>query len=214
MHGIWPTRLGTEGPQFCNNSWHFDPALINPLEQQLNIYWLNIEKNTPLLSFWKHEWTKHGTCAASLPDLNNEAKYFKQGLDWVGKYDMQTVLAKAGISPNQKGYSAEDLYNGVKSVLNKNPAVECIHDSKTGLAYINEIRICFNKSLELIDCDSIKDPNVHVDADNIITSCPLSKPVMYPNVVPVIPNVEIVEYDVPWQLNLYRFLQFLIWFTL
>lgn len=214
VHGIWPTRLGSEGPNFCNNTWHFNPDLISPLEQQLEIYWINIEQNTPLESFWKHEWIKHGTCAASLAALNNEAKYFKMGLDLVGKYDMQTVLSKGNIIPKTQGYAVRDIYSTVKSVLKKNPTVECINDSKTGLSYINEIRICFNKNLELIDCDGIKDPRVHVADTDMITSCSLAKPVMYPNVVPVASKPEILEYDIPWQLNLYRFLQFLIWFTL
>lgn len=215
VHGIWPTKFGTEGPLFCNKTWHFDPAQISPIEEQLNIYWLNVEKNTARRSFWKHEWVKHGTCAALLPELNNEAKYFKQGLDWIYKYDMQSILTKAKILPNKtQGYTAEQIYMAVKSVLNKNPAVECVSDHKAGISLINEIRICFNKSLELVDCDGIRDPNIHVEGTKIITSCSLSKPVIYPSVVPERPMAdEIYKYDTPWLLNTYRFLQFLIWFT-
>lgn len=216
VHGIWPTKLHTEGPNFCNNSWHFDEKQITPLEKQLNIYWLNIEKNTPLLSFWKHEWMKHGTCAASLPQFDNEAKYFQHGLDWIDKYDMKYVLAKGGVVPNKsQGYKAEDIFYAVKSVLKKNPTVECVFDKKTSSLFINEIRICFDKNLTLIDCDGIRDPKTHFPGQ-IITNCDPAKTILYPDIVPtppILPNCE-VESNIPWQLNIYRFLQFLIWFTL
>lgn len=216
MHGIWPTKFNTIGPNFCNNSLHFDPNLLSPIEQQLNIYWLNIEKNTPHYSFWKHEWMKHGTCAAALPSLDNEAKYFQQGLDWVSKYEMKSVLAKGGVLPNtSQGYKAEDIYQAVKSVLQKNPAVECVIDKQSGLVFISEIRICFDKNLTLVDCDGIKDPKVHLPGP-MITNCNPNKLVMYPDVVPS-PKKNILyenEANIPWQLNFYRFLQFLIWFTL
>lgn len=203
------------GPNFCNSSSHFDPEQIAPLEQQLTIYWLNIEKNTPLRDLWRHEWIKHGTCSASLPALNNEAKYFKCGLDWIGKYDMKSVLAKGGIVPDEtRTYKAEDIFYAVKSVLKKNPTVECIPEAKTDRLFINEIRICFDKNLTLIDCDGIRDPRLHLPGP-IITNCDPSKTIMYPDVVPAPPSHTCDPPPVvPWQLNAYRFLQFLIWFTL
>lgn len=212
VHGIWPTKLGTKGPNFCNKTWNFDPLALLPLEQQLNIYWLNIEKNTPHFSLWEHEWEKHGTCAALLPAFDNEAKFFQQGLDWIGKYDMKTVLAKGGIVPNKsQGYSAEDIFYTIKSVLKKNPVVECVSNKKTG-TFVSEIQICFDKNLTLTDCDGTRDPNLHI-AGPVLTNCSPNKLVMYPDVVPV-PTSSENETSIPWQLNFYRFLQFLIWITL
>lgn len=43
IHGIWPTKLHTMGPSFCNRTWHFDPNLIEPIEKRLNTSWMNIE---------------------------------------------------------------------------------------------------------------------------------------------------------------------------
>lgn len=43
IHGIWPTRNGTMGPAFCNNSWHFDPELIKPIESVLLDKWIDVE---------------------------------------------------------------------------------------------------------------------------------------------------------------------------
>lgn len=43
IHGIWPTKLGTIGPEFCNRSWHFDPEKIKPIEPTLLQSWTNVE---------------------------------------------------------------------------------------------------------------------------------------------------------------------------
>lgn len=43
---------------------------LRPILKDLEQNWLNIEKGTELDVLWKHEWSKHGTCAAQLPQLN------------------------------------------------------------------------------------------------------------------------------------------------
>ena len=44
IHGIWPNRNETVGPFYCNRTWHFDINKIKPIEEQLKLYWTNIEK--------------------------------------------------------------------------------------------------------------------------------------------------------------------------
>lgn len=44
IHGIWPTRFGTMGPFFCNKTCHFDVHQLDPFINQLEQFWLNIEK--------------------------------------------------------------------------------------------------------------------------------------------------------------------------
>lgn len=43
IHGIWPTKLGTIGPAFCNRTWHFDPEQVRPIEKNLEQLWTNVE---------------------------------------------------------------------------------------------------------------------------------------------------------------------------
>ena len=52
---------------------------LNDLEPYLVKYWTNLFADKPMDDFWKHEWIKHGTCAAQLPVLNSEHKYFQKG---------------------------------------------------------------------------------------------------------------------------------------
>lgn len=44
IHGIWPTKYGTIGPQFCNKTESFDINTLKPLLNQLTQFWLNVEK--------------------------------------------------------------------------------------------------------------------------------------------------------------------------
>lgn len=44
IHGVWPTRFGTIGPAFCNNTAKFDYNMIKPLDKMLEQFWGNIEK--------------------------------------------------------------------------------------------------------------------------------------------------------------------------
>ncbi|XP_067009974.2 ribonuclease Oy [Anabrus simplex] len=206
VHGIWPTKLGTIGPQFCNHSLHFDPEKLQPIRGKLEQEWLNVYNGTTT-SLWKHEWKKHGTCAVTLPALDNETKYFGQGLAWIEKYNMENVLARAGINPDTKGYSPQQVWDAVHGALGKTPAVECVRDSETGNWFLAEIRICFDKNLTLTDCDGIKR-----DDASIKTNCPSEKLVIYPGKVPVFQQEDTDR--TTWLLSALRVIQWLQWITL
>jgi ribonuclease T2 len=122
-----PTKLGTKGPEFCNSSLHFNHTLLEPIQDDLEQYWTNIH-NGSLYTLWKHEWKKHGTCAASLPSLDTEIKYFSQGLNWISQYGMSNILGKSGIQPKSQAYTPQDIWNAVQKSLGKSPAVQCLVD--------------------------------------------------------------------------------------
>lgn len=88
---------------------------------------------------------------------------------------MTAILAKGDIIPNNdKSYTLIDIHKAVKSVLNKNPSINCYTDRTTNEQYLSEIRICFNKQLQLIDCDGIES----YTKDNVITNC-FKKTIIY-----------------------------------
>jgi len=134
-----PTKLGTIGPGYCNSTLKFSNVSINGIKDKLNYYWTDIEMK-PLNnitdtnsssvithkkeSIWEHEWTKHGTCAITLPTLNSEFKYFYQGIEWSEKYNMKDILEKAGIKVNST-LNVTDYWKALKSVLNINAWVQC-----------------------------------------------------------------------------------------
>lgn len=156
VHGIWPTKLGTRGPNFCNSSWHFQEKQIFDIEPYLIKYWGNIYAEQSRTSLWQHEWAKHGTCAAQLPQLDSERKYFEKGLQWVMQYDILAVLTKSNILPSDvETRTVRDIFKAVNDAFGVDPAIDCIYDKKTRQHILSQIKLCFDTSLKLVDCDGI-----------------------------------------------------------
>eukprot|EP00094_Tigriopus_californicus_P008842 TCALIF_08523-PA protein Name:"Similar to Ribonuclease Oy (Crassostrea gigas)" AED:0.17 eAED:0.17 QI:189/1/0.75/1/0.66/0.5/4/0/272 len=156
VHGIWPTKNKTIGPNFCDRSKRFDPTRLAPILDDLEAHWTNVHANTGEYSFWKHEWEKHGTCAMELGPLDTEFKYFKQGITWNEQYPLSKFLNDAGIVPGQK-YTFKEIFDAVQNRLGGHrPAVQCQYDDEHDVKTLAQINICFEKSLQLTDCDPIK----------------------------------------------------------
>uniref|UniRef100_U5EP87 Putative ribonuclease x25 n=1 Tax=Corethrella appendiculata TaxID=1370023 RepID=U5EP87_9DIPT len=232
VHGIWPTKLNTIGPSFCNKTVKFDVKELNQIENLLNEYWTNIEKNTMHDSLWRHEWLKHGTCAMKINELSDENKYFGQGLKWLDRYSMTNVLKDGNVLPGNN-YTALEIHNVLLAYFSKNVAIECYHDSRTKLQFLFEIRICFNKQFELTDCDGIlllEKVSVNYSNGTVITNCNLKKPVFYPQNIPMskfdlfyerhftaINNLNEKPKEISSSLNLinfYKLIQLVKWITL
>lgn len=127
---------------------------------------------------------KHGTCCAET-ELESEEKFFRQGLAWLRQFHMSEILKAAGITPGV--YKVVDIHNVVYRTLNKIPSVHC-DGTKDGNSYLSEIRLCFNKSLELIDCHVTGDSEmVYRSAGTkveVLTNCNLHKDIVYPDTFP------------------------------
>nr|XP_022918100.1 ribonuclease Oy [Onthophagus taurus] len=222
IHGIWPTKIGTDGPSFCNKAWPFNETKIEKIEDELKQYWTNIEENTGLISLWKHEWLKHGTCAATLNLLDNEYKYFNQGLDWVKKYSVGEILKRKGIVPNNTGYTIQEINDVLTQELNTTVIIQCVVQAHTKISLISEIRMCFDKSLNLIGCDfdTLKylftdNMMYNYESSGIFTNCNLKKPVMYLDSIPRELQDKYDQVDnLEKLITLYRVIKFLIWYTL
>ncbi|GBO98419.1 Ribonuclease Oy [Eumeta japonica] len=215
IHGIWPTRKGSIGPNYCNRTWTFDPKQIKSIETVLNEYWKNIEKGTPVYELWSHEWAKHGTCAADLVTLNTELKYFSQGLFWTKRFPINEFLANAGITPSpDKLYPLSDINMAIKNKINVDPIIEC--HKKGGTNYIAEIRICFDKNLELVDCDGVLKMGFFEDSyysnfgDGVLSNCDRLEGLAYLPRPPPLPTVK----EHLWFVQLYKLVNWLQWFTL
>lgn len=218
IHGIWPTRKGTLGPFFCNKTNHFNLTSLSSIKNEMKINWLNVENNTQPDSLWKHEWEKHGTCAFQVVPLNSELKYFSKGLDWWKDYNIFMILKESGIVPGVKGYVLNDINDSLVKKLKKRPIIECVIDKVSKEFLLSEIRLCFNKSLELVDCNLIKYHNNTAD-NYVLSNCNPEKPVMYYDKVPV---KEAFDNENKWLesvkhynklITLYENIHFVMWLT-
>lgn len=91
---------------------------------------------------------------------------------------MKNILSQVQVIPNNQGYSVQQIFDSVRSVLKKSAIIECVVDRKTKMSLISEIRICFTKMLDLTDCDTVKEDDF-IRVANILTNCNIKKPVMY-----------------------------------
>lgn len=207
----------------------FDMNQIESLLPKLNEHWTNVEKETPEDGLWKHEWEKHGTCAAQVAQFHSEEYYFGQGLSWFQNYAMGPLLERSGIKPDDSVYVGQ-MHTSIYSVLRTNPVIECYHE--TGKQFITEIRICFDKNLKLRDCDGAVGKQTGLEYETypsmrkgtMITNCDPMKLIEYPSEVPKVGTeveMEKIRYNrdggesgggFPY-VKFYRIISFLRWFT-
>jgi len=157
VHGLWPTQMGRIAPSFCNNSWHFDPSVLKPIMPEMSLYWPDVEIRAHQPdSLWTHEWAKHGTCAAQLPDIPTEVAYFNKGCQLAKENRITDWLEEADVVPtNDETYDIGKVWNAVlKGTGGKRPHIDCVKID--GQAYISEIKICYSKNFTRVDCDGIK----------------------------------------------------------
>ena len=72
IHGLWPQHSLQNYPSYCREV-SFDVNKLEPLKKDLYKYW-NTKKFNSAENFWKHEYTKHGSCMFT---NMNELEYFK-----------------------------------------------------------------------------------------------------------------------------------------
>lgn len=182
VHGVWPTKLHSKGPKYCDRNQPFDLQKLNPIESEMTEKWTNIEKNTRFGHLWKRQWEKHGTCAAKhIPEMRNEFRYFLMGLDLHGDYSINRMLVMANIKPGiNASYDLEEIHAALNSTINKSFAIVCEEDKKTKQSFLKEIRICLDKKLALKSCVGIITGDVDPD-DKIITNCKKGRKIVYPS---------------------------------
>ncbi|KAJ8791532.1 hypothetical protein J1605_020628 [Eschrichtius robustus] len=149
-----PQGEGPDRSEGCNRSWHFNPEEIKDLLPDMKIYWPDLLHPSPnrSLHLWKHEWEKHGTCAAQLEALNSQKKYFGKSLDLSKELALNSTLQKLGITPSTY-YQISDIKDALVSVYGVVPKVQCL--PKQGgeeVQLLAQIEVCFSKDLQLQNC--------------------------------------------------------------
>jgi|TARA_B100001971_G_scaffold209180_1_gene232309 ribonuclease I len=78
IHGLWPNYANGSYPSFCKNV-EFDFDKLSPIIKELRDYWdLPGDIGKDEISFWQHEYKKHGSCM--FIELT-ELEYFKKALE-------------------------------------------------------------------------------------------------------------------------------------
>uniref|UniRef100_A0A0B7A509 Uncharacterized protein n=1 Tax=Arion vulgaris TaxID=1028688 RepID=A0A0B7A509_9EUPU len=151
IHGLWPSVFSGQQPRMCDPSMTFDITEIQPLRTELDKQWPYLNKSGDSTFLWKHEWDEHGTCAYTLPILQGELSYFNVTLQLHSTLDIFSALSTANIVPTTDNlYSLTDIWTAVVNKYTKLPQIACLHSKHK--YYLDQIYLCYNKSLNLIDC--------------------------------------------------------------
>ncbi|VDM27178.1 unnamed protein product [Toxocara canis] len=121
--------------------------------------------------FRKHEWDKHGTCAASLPSTSGELNFFGVSLRLHEQYSVEDALQQGGIiASNDQTYHLMDINKAIQSALTNGHTIKvhCLKDRmesvvcssgglylelfQSGTHLLADIRICVDKDFQPIDC--------------------------------------------------------------
>lgn len=177
LHGLWPNRWGEIAPGFCDESATFNVSLLEPITTKMQTYWPDVEIRKKKNSLWEHEYLKHGTCAAQLPVMDSELKYFATGCELGKANPITSWLEVAGVVPGAS-YDIGTVFDAVVAgTKGARPHIDC--DYVEGEHYISEIKICLNKNLTLVNCDGIHGTKKHGGKAPMGT-CPHHKEFVYP----------------------------------
>ncbi|XP_021549201.1 ribonuclease T2 isoform X2 [Neomonachus schauinslandi] len=154
IHGLWPDKA-----EECNGSWPFNLEEIKDLLPEMKMYWPDVIHPLNHSHFWKHEWEKHGTCAAQVDALNSQKKYFGGSLDLYRGLELNSMLQKLGIKPSINYYQISDIKDALASIYGVVPKVQCL-PPKQGeeVQTIGQIELCFTKELRLRNCTEPGEP--------------------------------------------------------
>lgn len=131
IHGMWPEYEDGTWPSFCTKE-ELDSAAIAPLLPRMEEYWPNVKALEPtalhFFDFWKHEWSKHGTCSGL-----TQKQYFDAAL-------RHFVETPSIVGDNYGGtVKKTDLLAAYSSIEEDNGDVILACQGKQ---WLSEVRIC------------------------------------------------------------------------
>ncbi|XP_074189920.1 ribonuclease T2 isoform X2 [Rhinolophus sinicus] len=157
-HGLW--RRGDQEWQKLIMVHHWPATVCQDLLQDMKMYWPDvIHSSANRSAFWKHEWQKHGTCAAQLDALNSQKKYFGKGLDLYKGLALNSMLQKLGIIPSGNYYQIADIRDALAGLYGVVPKIQCLLPKQgEEVQSIGQIELCFTKDLQLRNCTEPGEP--------------------------------------------------------
>ncbi|KAL2903915.1 Ribonuclease 1 [Bienertia sinuspersici] len=148
IHGLWPNYKDGSYPSNCDTNNPLNPSQISGLLRKMQKEWPTLGcPSSDGMSFWSHEWVKHGTCSAL-----DQHSYFQTTLDLKNQANLLQSLTSAGIKPNGESYSLESIKDAIKEGVGYTPFVECNTDT-SGNSQLYQIYLCVDTSgSNLVEC--------------------------------------------------------------
>jgi ribonuclease T2 len=149
---MWPERNDNSWPQFCSGN-SYSAGAISSIRGEMDTYWPNLQSHGTSDSFWKHEWEKHGTCAAdgSMPGISDELSFFQYALDIHSSMPYAKTLAAYGVVPsNSQTYTLSQINQALTQTFNFTVIPSCMKSN--GQYNLMRLYSCISKQGQLINC--------------------------------------------------------------
>lgn len=151
LHGLWPSDYSKRFLQYCSSK-KFDFQKVASMKADLLRYWPNLFKDSSKYFLWKHEYEKHGTCAALVPGFETEKEYFSIAMKLLHDFDPLPVLEKKEIVPREKPYDVGDVNDALESKFGGGICTQCSEIQGRNTQVLSGLEICFSKDLNIIKC--------------------------------------------------------------
>lgn len=101
IHGLWPSNFTGANPRKCSDV--FDVSHIpKDVITEMNEKWPNLIKNEPNEKFWSTQWKVHGSCAKSVPGVQNISQYFTKAVKLAEMYNIKEILRSRNVTEGKK----------------------------------------------------------------------------------------------------------------
>ncbi|NXA53129.1 RNT2 Ribonuclease, partial [Nothocercus julius] len=185
IHGLWPNK-----GEDCNRTWHFNVTEIKDLMSDMRRCWPDVlHSSQNRTQFWKHEWDKHGTCAATLQILNSQKKYFGKALELYKQIDLNRCVMSSSFTRALCFFQMTTLKEALTRVYGVTLKIQCLPPEEGEEAQtIGQIEFCFTKNLELRNCIEPKGGSKAMETDlqlgtGELSVCNDTLPTYYPSKV-------------------------------
>ncbi|CAL1370873.1 unnamed protein product [Linum trigynum] len=150
VHGLWPNYNDGTYPSNCDSSSPFDQSKVSNLISTMQKDWPTLAcPSGNGVTFWSHEWDKHGTCSE---DVLDQHSYFSRALSLKNQTKLLQALTTAGIKPNGGSYSLSRIKSAIQSGVGYIPFIECNTD-ESGNSQLYQVYLCVdNSGSKLIEC--------------------------------------------------------------
>ncbi|KAL7689833.1 putative ribonuclease T2 [Plasmopara halstedii] len=156
LHGLWPEESNHVPPSFCSRE-AFDAKLIEHTigMKTLHEFWPDVkvsETSDEYAEFWKHEWTRHGTCSGL-----SQVDYFTQAIN----LERNDTLAP---TPEfvQQHVGKEVNVNELRQAFG-DAALKCQH-SHTHSIMFSQVFTCWQKNAQNIPTHRcVCPPHIHAE---------------------------------------------------
>lgn len=159
IHGLWPGRMRDKmSPNSCCARETFDETKLTNIRDRLLEAWPSMRGSHS--NFWRHEYSKHGTCTRDLPHFGSLESYFKGTIEMFDQLQLDQALQRFNIRPsNFYQYDKQDLLRVLTSQhQGRRPDLDCERAKVTNASHLKEIRFCFAKlDRQPIDCPQATD---------------------------------------------------------